>query len=59
MTEEDWDLADRSKKIRVKELKEMRENKVIVHGGLFGGKLLADLLEEDMMERNEVMDNVA
>lgn len=59
MTEDDWNLADRSKKIRVKELEEMRENKVIVHGGLFGGKLLADLLEEDLMEQNEVMDNAA
>ncbi len=59
MTEDDWNLADQSKKIRIKELKEMRENKVIVHGGLFGGKLLADLLEEDLMEQNEVMDNAA
>lgn len=59
MTEDDWNLADQSKKIRIKELKEMRENKVIVHGGLFGGKLLADLLEEDLMEQNEGVVNAA
>lgn len=59
MTEEDWGLADQSKELRMKELKEMRENKVIVHGGAFGGKLLADLLEEDLMEQNEVVANAA
>lgn len=59
MTDEDWRLADRSKKLRVQELKEMRENKVVIHGGLFSGKLLADLLEKDLREHGDILENVA
>lgn len=59
MTDEDWRLADRSKKLRVQELKEMRENKVVIHGGLFSGRLLADLLEEDLREHTDILENVA
>lgn len=59
MTDEDWELADRSKKLRIQELKEMRENKVVIHGGLFSGRLLADLLEEDLREHGDILENVA
>lgn len=49
MSDEDWDLAERSKNLRVNEIKELRQKKILVYGGMSSGKLLADLLEEDLM----------
>lgn len=51
MSKQDWSLAKKSKNLRVQEINELREKKVVVHGEGFSGKLLADLLEEDMMEQ--------
>lgn len=46
---EDFELAKRSRELRNQEMEDLRKNEVRVHGN-FGGKLLADLLAEDLME---------
>lgn len=49
---EDRELAKQSRQLRAKEIDELREKQVRVHGN-FNGELLADLLEEDLMEVRE------
>lgn len=49
LTKEDYELADISKELRKKELEQLRKDKVRIHGD-FNGRLLAELLEEDLME---------
>ena len=49
---EDRELAKQSRQLRVKEIDELREKQIKIHGN-FNGKLLADLLEEDLMEVRE------
>lgn len=46
---EDFELAKRSRELRSQEMEDLRKNQVRVHGN-FQGKLLADLLAEDLME---------
>ena len=53
MTEEDLILATRSRHMRKKRYAQLREKKVYIHGGLFQGKLLADVLEKDLMEMTQ------
>ena len=50
MTKEDWELAERSALLRVKELAEMRRKNVKIRHGHLAGKPLADVLEADLME---------
>lgn len=50
LTKEDWELAERSALLRVKEFAEMRENNVKIRHGHLAGKPLADVLEADLME---------
>ena len=50
LTKEDWELAERSVLLRVKELAEMREKNVKIRHGHLAGKPLADVLEADLME---------
>jgi len=49
LLQEDYELAKRSKVLRVQEMEELRKNKVRLNGN-FQGKLLADVLAEDLME---------
>lgn len=49
LRKEDFELAKISCEKREQEMEELREKKVRVHGN-FNGKLLADLLQEDLME---------
>lgn len=49
---EDRELAKQSRQLRAKEIDELREKQIKIHGN-FNGKLLADLLEEDLMEVRE------
>lgn len=46
---EDYELAKRSKMLRIQEMEELRKNKVRLNGN-FNGRLLADVLAEDLME---------
>lgn len=46
---EDYELAKRSKERRMREMEELRRNQVRIHGN-FNGRLLADVLAEDLME---------
>lgn len=46
---EDYELAERSKVLREQEMEELRKNKVHINGN-FQGRLLADVLAEDLME---------
>lgn len=46
----DLELAGRSRDLRKKELDELREKDIRINGTDFCGKLLADVLEEDLME---------
>lgn len=50
LNKEDKILAFKSRDLRKKEIEELRKNKVKVNGFGYRGKLLADLLEEDLME---------
>ena len=47
---EDEAMAERSRKIRLAEYKELREKKETVRNGLLAGKLLVDVLEADLVE---------
>lgn len=49
---EDFELAKRSKELRIKEMEDLRKNKVRINGN-FNGRLLADILAEDLMEVTE------
>lgn len=50
MTKKDKQAAERSREIRLAEYAELRQNKTIVHNGHLRGKLLADVLEADLLE---------
>lgn len=50
LTKEDEELAGISRQLRMEEFKELREEKKKVWHGKLAGKLLADVLEEDLME---------
>ena len=50
MSEEDRKLAAMSEQVRLKEYKELREKKETVWHGPMAGKLLADVLEADLIE---------
>lgn len=54
MTRYDEQMARYSKDLRKCELKEMRKAEVRIHGGIFGGRLLAEVLEDDLMEQKYV-----
>ena len=41
--------AEKSRKLRQRKYQEVRDQHIVVHGGEFAGKLLADLLEKDLM----------
>ena len=49
LRKEDYELAERSKELRILEMEELRKNQVRLNGN-FNGKLLADVLAEDLME---------
>lgn len=46
----DYELAQRSRKMRDQELKDLRRKKVKINGGDYQGRLLADVLEEGLIE---------
>lgn len=50
LDKEDVDLAEESAKLRVQELVELRKTKAKIWHGPLAGKLLADVLEADLME---------
>ena len=50
LNKEDKILALKSRDLRKREIEDLREKKVKVNGFGFTGKLLADILEEDLME---------
>lgn len=50
ITAADRDLAAKSKKVRMKEYKELRDKKETVWHGALAGQLLADVLEGDLIE---------
>lgn len=50
LTGKEKKLAERSRELRKNELAELRKNQVIIRTGNFGGTLLADILEADLME---------
>ena len=50
LNKEDKILSLKSRDLRKKEIKDLRKKKVKVNGFGFTGKLLADILEEDLME---------
>ena len=50
MSEEDRQLAAMSERVRLKEYTELREKKETVWHGPMAGKLLADVLEADLIE---------
>lgn len=50
LTKEDEELAGISRRLRVEEFKELREEKKKVWHGKLAGKLLVDVLEADLME---------
>ncbi|MDR1548998.1 MAG: PcfJ domain-containing protein [Hungatella sp.] len=50
LTEEDWELAERSARLRGKEIAELRKNNVKIRHGYLAGKSLADVLEADLLE---------
>lgn len=49
LQKEDLELAKRSKELRIKEIEELRQKQVRLNGN-FNGRLLADILTEDLME---------
>lgn len=50
LTEEDWELAARSKELRKQGYKQLREDNERIRRGKLAGQLLADVLEADYME---------
>lgn len=50
MTEKDLALAKRSRKLRTDEYEKLRKNGQAIGQGIYGGQLLVDLLESDLME---------
>lgn len=53
LTEEDRVLADQSRHKRMEWYTDLRNRAVRINGGLYQGKLLADVLEDDLMEYSE------
>lgn len=53
LTKIDFELATHSKKLRKKELDEMRNKKIKINGGDYAGRLLADVLEADVLEMQD------
>lgn len=49
LTTEDVELAKRSEILRIEEFKELRKNKNVIWHGHLVGKLLVDVLEDDLM----------
>lgn len=49
LTKKDYMSAEKSRKLRQRKYQEVRDQHILVHGGEFTGKLLADLLEKDLM----------
>lgn len=50
LTKEDKQLADWSRRLRLDTYKQVRMKQVTIHGGLYEGQLLADVLEADLMD---------
>lgn len=50
LSDEEKELAKASRETRLREYKELRDKKEPVRNGLLAGKLLADVLEADLME---------
>ncbi|MDY2753599.1 MAG: PcfJ domain-containing protein [Blautia obeum] len=53
LTKIDFELAMHSKKLRKQELDEMRDKKIKINGGDYAGRLLADVLEADVLEMQD------
>lgn len=58
LDKKDYELAQRSRKMRDQELKDLRRKKVKINGGDYQGRLLADVLEEGLIE-NQADENIA
>lgn len=58
LDKEDYILAEKSRSRRQEELQELREKQVRVNGN-FNGRLLADILEEDLLETGDVEEAAA
>lgn len=58
LDKQDYELAERSRKMRKIELVELREKEVKINVGGYRGQLLADVLENDLME-NEIIEEIA
>ena len=43
-------LAEDSRELRIKELVQLRSDKVTIHTGDYAGRMLVDVLTEDLME---------
>jgi len=54
LSEKDRTLAVNSKEKRNQDLAEMRKNQVVIRGGDYAGKLLADVLQTDLLETKVV-----
>ena len=50
LTDKDRQAAQKSRAVRIEEYAELRKNKVEVRSGHLRGKLLADVLEADLLE---------
>ncbi|WP_373217401.1 hypothetical protein [Ruminococcus sp. 5_1_39BFAA] len=50
MTKADLALAKRSRELRTEEYEKLRKDNVKIAQGTYGGQLLVDLLESDLME---------
>lgn len=59
LTKEDQNLARKSRETRIESYATMRKKKVKIHGGLFAGQFLADVLEADLMEIPDAEKNAA
>lgn len=55
LSEEDYSLAKKSKILREEEFKKLREDNTKIRNGVLRGRLLVDVLEEDLMEIEEEM----
>lgn len=59
LSEEDIKLSKKSKFLREKEFEDLRKNKTTIRNGVLAGKLLADVLEEDLLELEEEINKTA
>ena len=53
LSRQDTLWADESKKKREKEFRKLREEKKIIFAGTYNGRLLADVLEDNLLEADE------